>query len=285
MNNRRLIKDYGTITLSTAQVEQDQIAIPVLGDLEALDFEVTNAVTIGTGAVGTGIKASDVLKYLVITDKATAKVADLRSKDIPRLIKIMHIRGQSVTDAVLATGATVFNGILRLPISVRDQPCKIKITTPALADLFSTVGTATMTTNIKIFGLYSTPNLAAMTTKILTFNTTGAVGDNTLSEAYQNASSGKMIVKTAIFVSDETTPEDASISYATLRSGTREELEAMTPQHMINEETFRDISAHLTGLFKLQHTAFLCTKNTTVSVTLATARTGNNFRTYIITEA
>lgn len=283
MDRRQLIKDYGTITpAATTRSEQDEIAIPALGDIEALEFEIASTAVIGGGAVGSGIKVSDSMVQVTLKDSTTEAIFDIRGKDFARLIKLLHPRGQAVTDAALATGSTVFNCLLPVRVSVAEQPAKLKIIVASIADLWSTAPTShTMT--LKVYGIFAEP-VQKPTQRVKTFNFTGTVSQNSLSEAIQNAGMGKRVTKQAFFASDETSPEDASVTYVTFKSSARSEFEAITPTMLINEETFRDASAHLAGFFKLKVSPYTVSKLTALLVTLGTARTGNNFRTYLIVE-
>lgn len=284
---RKLIKNYGTISQTTSQQPQQEIPIPAGQDIKALLIEVTNAMTIGTGAVETNELALDTIAGLKITDKNTETILpNIGGKDMVRLYKMQNPRGQRpITNPALADGSTVARMLLPIRIGVKDQPAKLTLTIAAIGDNLSTVGTATMTVTVLIWAIYTLVRSQGHTTRVKIFNTTGAVGDNDISENYQNAAKGKRVTHTALYISDENgTQADTDLTDLTLRSSNKEEFEAVTDTFLIGEEENTSEGTHYTGLFIIRHTPFTMTKLAVLSVNLAVARTGVDFRTYVIVE-
>jgi len=270
------VKNYGTVTITASSQKQTEVQIPANSDISHIEVDLATNLTLGTGAVGTGITVADTINALEIKDKTSGKIHDLLGKDLPRLQVVMHPRGKQATNATLATGAQTYRAVISMPIGLKDQPARLTLTLEAIGVLLSTVGTATMTATVIITAYYKPAVQGSKTLRTHIFNSNGVVGDNDLSEFLPK---GKKVVKTFIFVA-----LDANLTDITMRSSQTEEFNKIKTQSWVNEDAYLLDAGHIAGLFIIRHSEYTVTQGTKLVVNEGTATSGVNFRNALVIE-
>jgi len=292
---RKLIKDYGAVAVSTANQSQAQVVLPNYGDLKFLDIEETVAITVGTGTART-ISALYALHNIVLRDKNQQPVINApEGYDIPFMAFMLSSRiGKPATSGkfptISAMGATGGTAMVCIPtrLIMADQPAVLDLTIGTISDLCSTVGTATATIAVKVYGIWEDaavtadglPVLPSLRIEAIPKIAVTSAGDNVIDMSSQL---GRLIDDTGILSNGTyAVGADADITAVTLAPSGGAGLDAISTQNIIDEENLNAESGHQTGFYKLGHSPYTVT---TLTKFIATCLVTKVLRLYLMRES
>jgi hypothetical protein len=289
MQIRKLIKDYGVVTVTTARQTQPQIVCPTFGDLKYLDFENNIAVTIGSGTIQTGTALLGISGF-VVRDKSQQPVVNCPlGTDLPYEIFLLSkrigkqsTRGKVVSLSNMASSGGTSNLLIPMRLVQADQPAVIDIILGSISDLCSTVGSATATIQVKLYGIWEDastttrglPTQPTLRAEAIPKIASTASGDNLID---MTPSLGRLIVDTGILLD-----ADASLNYLTLMPSGGTGFDTISGTCIIDEENLNTESGHQTAFFSLNHSPYYVSTQTKMNANTAS---GKALRLFILRES
>ncbi len=280
MQYRKLIKNYGTITFTANNQPQQQVPLPNYGDLKGLDFQVTVATTIGSGT-SRKISSMYFLHGIALRDKNQQPIINAgEGYDIPFETfmlskKLGRASAKGRYPTIANAGDTGGTAMVYVPCRVAsaDQPAVLDLTIGNTGDVLSTVGSASSTITVAVYGIWedaalTTQGQAALPTMrieaIPKIMVTGA-GDNTVDMMSQLS---REIIDTGVLsVGTYAVGADADFTAFTLAPNGGAGLDAIDSQNVIDEENLDTYSGHQTGFYSLGHQPYVVTTLTKFIVT------------------
>lgn len=272
---RKLIKNYGTISVTTSPQPQAQVVIPNFGDLVALDLELAMAITIGTGAVATG-NALMAMRSITFRDKRQQIIHDCPqpSLDVQATAFILsanidapQVRGEYVTLSNITSSGGSAQMKIPVRINTSDQPATVDWTLGVLSDFLGTVGTATSTVTFQLWGIWHDPNTKADgTPALLTLRTIVApktglgTGDNYID---LTPYTGLLVNDLMIYYAS-----DSNLNNITFTPDGSIAIDSAYLQHFINYENGVLEKGHQVGLVWLDMDSFYPSSKSKLDVNL-----------------
>ena len=295
MQYRKLIKDYGTVAVTTANQTQPQVVLPNYGDLAYLDIEETVAITVGTGTART-ISAMYALHNIVLRDKNQQPIINApEGYDLPFMTFMLSSKiGKPATQGkfptISAMGATGGSANFMIPcrLIMDDQPAVLDLTLGTISDLCSTVGTATATIAVKVYGVWNDaartadglPVLPSLRIEAIPKIAVTSAGDNVIDMTSQL---GRLILDTGILsVGTYAVGADADFTTVTLAPSGGAGLDAILTQNIVDEENLNCESGHQTAFYKLGHSPYFVSTLTKFIVTCLVSKV---LRLYLMRES
>lgn len=291
MQNRKLIKDTGAVTLTTANQVLGPYTVPNFGDLNAIDVELIGTPG-GSGATaqsGTNLLA---LHSVSFKDVASQAIIDApEGTDLPReafmlSMKLDYQRGIYPTSTQLPVISTTTASTVGFLTPTRwnsaDLAGSVQFTFGTLSDVFSTVGSGTYTLQLKLWGIYEDvpnvntnglPVLPSMRVFAVPKIASTASGDNVVDMSQYV---GQLHSNTAIYLT-----ADADLTSINFAPAGGAGYDVIPAQNIIDEERQHAFSGHQTALFLLNHTPYYVSTRTKL---VSNAASGKALRLYILKE-
>jgi hypothetical protein len=179
-------------TLTTSSQQFDSKKVNVYGHISSLVLKFTCTITKGSGTINTGKSVLDSFGQITIRDKNSRPIIDEDSSRLPIIRKILSLsdlpawqtfkKGEYDAGTALTDVATAQVHTMEIPIDINleDQPISVEFVAGTLADVLSTVGSASATCQLEISVTSIVPvgesaNLATRETRRIYSFTRGAV--------------------------------------------------------------------------------------------------------------
>ena len=291
MQIRKLIKDYGIVAVTTANQPQPQVQAPCFGDLDYLDVEVSAVVTIGTGTIRATSTPLIAIHNFVWRDRAQQAVLNApEGTDIPyeayllsKKLGAPSTRGKFSPTTAMTSAGGVWNWEIPMRHTQYDQPAVLDVTLGTIGDLCSTVGTATATLQLKVFGVWIDPAVTPEGLPIFPTLRVDAVpkiaitgaGDNPID---MSTNIGRLIDDLAVLVG----AADADATSINFQPAGGVGFDTIPVQQFADQENIDLESGHQTAFWSFGCTPFFVTIQTKLIVNCAITKA---IRLYIMRES
>lgn len=166
--------DSGSKTMTTSNTRIAPEKMNIYGHILALIFSMTVTITKGSGTINTAKVVADGFNSIVIRDRKSKVVLDTAGDQLAEVRKLLSLAdspllgshkkgeydaGTSLTDVGTAQVQT---SMIPIDVNMADQPLSIEWKQGALADVLSTVGTATATEQLAVYSINVVPEQAEM---------------------------------------------------------------------------------------------------------------------------
>jgi len=278
-----IVKSYGTIALSGAEQAQAEETIKAYGDIVGFTINLAVDTTLGTGVLGSGACAWNVLSKFTVKNKASDSVLDFSNisygkHDIELAGNMLNMRLRGTNAKAISNLALDTNGdgsgnvFLPCYISTDDQPASLSVTFNTLSGILSTVGTGASNVTLSVGAVYQDHIAGQPSIKTKIYNVTGiASGDNNIEKFLPN---GVKITATGLFSANL----QSYVTKLVFSSAGATEFDNVTPSELVAlEGSLYSDYTHKTGLVAIPHAPFF---KTDVTKLVATYSTGENVRVF-----
>lgn len=265
---REIIQSEASITMGTANNPRTEVDIPALGDLVALEVELTQSTT---GTLTTAGTLDAALAGIAIKDvRGTAIWNSIRGSDLPLLDRVFNI-GRSRTVPTTSGTAQTHRWLLPFNIELADMPARIQVTIApysAMAASGATGGSVTY----NLVAYYQDKSNIQVTQRLSRITQTIVSGLNRFGP---NLPKQTLIQHLLFSVGTE-----SNITSVNFSSDGAAELREITPSDLTGIDDVRLVSGHVTGQFSLYNSPFVSTTKSILDVTGAGSDT---VQWYVIT--
>jgi hypothetical protein len=239
-----------TVTMSTSEQPQNEVQIPVYGDIAAV--EVTLA-QLTTGTLTTAKTLDYSVKGLVVKDRSgVLLMQNIRGVDLLFLERYRNI-GRSRTIATTSSSSQTEQFYIPLNVEAKDQEAKMQISISPYSDMAAsgaTGGTVTYTTSV----WYYTVSESVKTEKIQRITKSVVSGANTFgNDLPKNLEVSNLLFKIGT---------ESNITNVTFTGDGNKEMDSVTMPHLIGIDNAKLVSGHVTGEFALYNAPFFSTAAT-----------------------